>query len=503
MLRVHNSLSRQLELLEPAEPGHVRMYVCGMTVYDYCHIGHARAMLTFDVVYRHLQHRGYKVTYVRNHTDVDDKIIARANELGEHPLALSERFIQALDEDLGALGLRKPTIEPKVSDNIDGIIALNQKLVDRGHAYEVEGDLYFDVTSYEDYGKLSGRKLEDLRAGERVTVDTRKQHPGDFALWKAAKPEEGLDWESPWGRGRPGWHIECSVMSMKHLGQSFDIHGGGIDLLFPHHENEIAQSECATGCKPFSRVWLHNGHLTLVETQADGEESEIKMSKSLGNVIRIRDILKEVPHEALRLLYLGAHYRSPLPYSSDRLGEATGSLNRIYSAKESAQLIAAKPATGKQPPEKLAKELGAQDLWALASNFTERFNEAMDQDFNTAKAVGLLFELTRTVNRLANKKAVKKRGGPIFAKALEAYAVTADVLGIGGMEPTDFFNELKYKRIQSTGLDAAWVEARLEARLQARSEKDWAAADAIRDELLAQGVEVMDSAGGVDWRVRV
>jgi cysteinyl-tRNA synthetase len=502
VLRVHNSLTRNLEPLEPAEPGHVRMYVCGMTVYDYCHIGHARAMLTFDVVYRHLLYRDYKVTYVRNHTDVDDKIIARAAELGEHPLALSERFIQALDEDLAALGLLVPTVQPKVSDNIDGIVALNQKLVDRGHAYAVDGDLYFDVTSFDEYGKLSGRKLEDLRAGERVAVDTRKRHPGDFALWKSAKEGE-ISWDSPWGAGRPGWHIECSVMSMKHLGDTFDIHGGGIDLIFPHHENELAQSECGTGHAPFSKVWLHNGHLTLVESQDDGGECEIKMSKSLGNVIRIRDIVQEIPHEALRLLYLGTHYRSPLPFSTDRLSEATCSLDRIYQAKETATLIAAKPPKGNQAPDKLAKELNASALWELACSFEKQFGEAMDQDFNTAKAVGLIFELTRLVNRLGNDKSARKRGGPLFAEALKAFDVAAQVLGIGGMAPEDFFEELKQKRIKAIGLDEAWVDGKLQARLQARTDKDWAAADAIRAELDDKGVEVMDSAGGVTWRVRL
>ena len=499
-LHVHNSLTRTLEAFSPEEPGHVRMYVCGMTVYDYCHIGHARAMLTFDVVYRHLLHSGFEVTYVRNHTDVDDKIIARAAELGEHPLALSERFIGALDQDLESLGLLVPTHQPKVSDNIEGIVALNATLQERGHAYEVDGDLYFDVTSCPDYGKLSGRKLDDLRAGERVAVDERKRHPGDFALWKSAKEGE-VSWPSPWGPGRPGWHIECSVMSMKHLGESFDIHGGGIDLIFPHHENEIAQSECGTGHQPFSKVWLHNGHLTLVDDSDD--ENEIKMSKSLGNVIRIRDIVQQIPHEALRLLYLGAHYRSPLPYSQARLNDAVSSLDRIYQAKESAQILAARAQGDGKRLEHLAKQLDATDLYQLATTFRARFDEAMDQDFNTAKAVALLFELTRIVNRLSRDKVAKKRGAPLFGLALDAWALSAEVLGIGGLEPAAFFEELRTKRIKAIGVEASWVEERLQARIQAREDKQWSQADAIRDELLDRGIEVMDGGQGVSWRVRL
>ncbi|HJN73791.1 MAG TPA: cysteine--tRNA ligase, partial [Myxococcota bacterium] len=319
-MQVYNSLGRTLQTFEPAEPGRVRMYVCGMTVYDLCHIGHARAMISFDMVFRYLKWKGFEVTYVRNHTDVDDKIIERAAERGEDPLELSARYIRLLDEDLCALGLHEPTEQPKVSDNIDAIIALAEQLIARGHAYHSGGDVYFAVETFADYGKLSNMKLEDLEAGKRVAVGDRKRNPADFALWKAARDGE-IAWDSPWGQGRPGWHIECSVMSMKHLGERFDIHGGGIDLIFPHHENEIAQSECGTGHAPFATYWLHNGHLNI-EVSAGGDCE--KMSKSLGNVINIRDILEEVPAEALKLLYLGSHYRSPLPYSAARLAEAMG-----------------------------------------------------------------------------------------------------------------------------------------------------------------------------------
>ena len=501
MLRIHNSLSRQLEPFEPAEPGHVRMYVCGMTVYDLCHIGHARAMISFDVVYRYLLHKGYRVTYVRNYTDVDDKIIQRAAENDVDALEWSRRYIAALDEDLGRLGLLEPGVQPKVSENIDGIIELNATLIERGHAYATpSGDVYFDVHSFEDYGKLSGKKLEDLEAGKRVAVGSEKKHPGDFALWKAAKPGE-ISWESPWGAGRPGWHIECSVMAMKHLGQTFDIHGGGIDLIFPHHENEIAQSECGTGHGPFAKYWLHNGHLTI-ETEDPDDEAGTKMSKSLGNVINIRDILDEVPAEALKLLYVQTHYRSPLPYSSDRLAEAISSLDRVYVAKEAAQALAAKEE--KSSAERLVKDFGgvAKELYELSSSFEDKFIGFMDQDFNTAGAVGLLFELVRVVNRAANDKNMKKKGAALFKQVLPAFELAGKVLGVGGSEPDTWFDDYKLKRLAKQGLEPAWVDERIAARLQARADRDWAAADAIRDELLDKGVLIMDGAEGTTWRMR-
>ncbi|MCP4806407.1 MAG: cysteine--tRNA ligase [Proteobacteria bacterium] len=497
MLQVYNSLGRTLETFTPAQPGKVSMYVCGMTVYDYCHIGHARAMITFDIVFRYLKWKGYDVTYVRNYTDVDDKIIQRAAENGEHPLELSQRFIEFLNEDLEALGLDLPTEQPKVSDNIDGIIALNASLIERGHAYASDGDVYFSVESFETYGKLSGKKVDDLIAGKRVAVGDKKRFPADFALWKAAKDGE-VAWDSPWGRGRPGWHIECSVMSMKHLGETFDIHGGGIDLIFPHHENEIAQSECGTGHGPFSRYWLHNGHLTI--ESSDAEDGCEKMSKSLGNVVNIRDILKEVPAEALKLLYLQSHYRSPLPYSADRLAESISSLDRIYVAKEAAVQLGAK--APKATLEQLSKE-GHSKLVELVGGFRQRFEDAMDQDFNTAKAIGDLFELTRSINRASNDKALKKRGAALFAAAAELFDLYGDVMGFGGSDPDAWFEEFKLKRLKSIGMEPSWVEERLQGRLAARAEKDWAAADAIRDELLESGVIVMDGPdGSVTWRMR-
>ncbi len=492
-MRITNTRSRQLESFTPTEPGHVKLYVCGMTVYDYCHIGHARAMLTFDVVYRWLKARGWRVTYVRNHTDVDDKIIARAAELGEPPLALAQRFIDALDEDLARMGNVRPDLEPRVSDNIEGIVAMTATLIEKGHAYAVDGDVYFAVDSFDRYGQLSGRKLEDLRAGERVDVDTRKRHPGDFALWKSAKPGE-VAWPSPWGQGRPGWHIECSVMSTRHLGDSFDIHGGGIDLVFPHHENEIAQSECASGTHPFARVWMHNGHLNMAGT---------KMSKSLGNIIRIRDILDEVPAEALRLLYLESHYRSPLPYSAERLKECLVALDRVYSAKEVLEEMAARP-VGASAAE-LVRDLGDQaaDLHEKATGFRAAFAAAMDEDFNTGKAIALVHELARSANRFANNRKWRKRAAALAQPALEAFALAGEVLGIGGLESGAWFDQVKSRRLAALGMTAEAVEARIQARLDARAAKDWAAADAIRVELDQHGIVLMDGPQGTAWRMRL
>ena len=493
-IQLYNTLSRRQEPLETQEEGRVRMYVCGVTVYDYAHIGHARMMVVFDVVYRHLVHRGYDVTYVRNYTDVDDKIIARSLETGEPALELSARFCDALDQDLADLGLRTPDHLPKVSTHIPQIIGTIEKLVQNGHAYVADnGDVWYDVSSFPSYGKLSGRKVEDSRSGTRVELEGGKRQPADFALWKAEKPGEP-SWDSPWGKGRPGWHIECSAMSMTYLGDSFDIHGGGMDLVFPHHENEIAQSEGATCCEPFSTYWMHNGMLNL-----DNE----KMSKSLGNIVRIRDMLAEVPADVLRLYYLQVHYRSPLPYNDESLAEALASTNRLYTAKETAVAIAAGKRS--QSAEELVRELGdlAADVWDRANSFADRFDKAMDDDFNTALALGQLFELARAVNRLANDKRARKRAAPLMDKVLEAYALVGEVLGIGGLEPQAFFDELKVKNLAARGHDIAGIEARLDERWTARKAKDWATADAIRAKLDALKVQVMDGADGYTWRVRV
>ena len=490
-IRLYSTLARSLQPLETIEPGHVRMYVCGMTVYDYCHIGHARAMLTFDMVVRHLRHRGWTVTYVRNHTDVDDKIIQRAAQEGVDALALAQRYIDALDEDMQGLGLIRPDHEPRVSGHMEDIVALIVALVEAEHAYLAEnGDVYFAVETFPGYGKLSGKKLEDLRAGERVAVESAKRHPADFALWKAWTGDESEPrWPSPWGPGRPGWHIECSAMSRHHLGERFDIHGGGIDLVFPHHENEIAQSECATGHGPYARYWMHNGHLTL-----DKE----KMSKSLGNVVRIRDILREVPGEALRMLYLDTHYRSPLPYSTERLATTLSALDRLYTAKETAQACA-------DAQDVPVRQLGpdAQEAHRLATGFTAAFDAAMDDDFNSAEALAHLMELVRAVNRFGNDRKQVAKGRAVGEAALAAFGLAGEVLGIGALTPLAFFDEVKEKRLRAQGRSVQDVEARIAARADARTRKDWAAADAIRVELDAQGIVLMDTPQGSTWRMRI
>jgi len=501
-LRVYNTLSRSLEDFVPEEEGHVKMYVCGMTVYDYCHIGHARAMLSFDMIFRWLKERGYAVTFVRNYTDVDDKIIARAAEVGEAPLALSERFIAALNEDLDRLGLALPDEQPKVSEHIDEIIALTQRIVDNGHGYESEGSVYFAVESFAEYGKLSGKKLDDLRAGERVALDSRKRHPGDFVLWKATKPgEEGACWDSPWGPGRPGWHIECSAMSMRYLGESFDIHGGGIDLLFPHHENEIAQSECGTHRQPFARYWLHNGHLNITTTGEDGADEEVKMSKSLGNVIRIRDILDQVPAEALRLVYMESHYRSPMPYSADRLATATQSLDRLYQAREAIEQAAQRPQN--ESADELAKSYGepAQELKDLIERFDDSFSSAMDDDFNSARAMSHLWEIVRATNRFFGLKKARKRGAALATAALATFDRAGRVLGIGGQPAASWFEGLKALHLSRIGKTDAEIMQRIADRDAARKAKDYAASDTIREELTALGVSVMDTPQGTSWRV--
>jgi len=486
--RLYDTLSREVQDFRPQNEGKVKLYVCGMTVYDHSHVGHARAMVTFDMVTRYLRHRGWDVEFVRNYTDVDDKIILRANEAGEAPMTLAERFIQSFQEDMEALGLLLPTHEPRVSQCIEEIVAVIQSLVDRGHAYASEGSVWFDVASFPTYGKLSGRKVEDMRSAETMAG---KKSPADFALWKAAKPGEP-QWESPWGPGRPGWHIECSAMAHKHLGDELDIHGGGLDLVFPHHENEIAQSECAHAHEPYARYWMHNGLLTMASGQ--------KMGKSLGNVFNIKEALKLFPAEALRLYYLQVHYRSPLPWSIDALPDALALLARLYEARENAAQMG-----GEGDAEKIAKELGkdAQRVIELAGSFAERFYAAMDDDFNTAKALGYAFELARAVNRLNNHKKAKKRGGPIAAQALAAFSVVEEALGLVALDGQAFLDEVKEKRLPELGLTAADVDAKLEARAQARKDKDWAKADALRAELEEAGIQVMDRADGVDWRVRL
>lgn len=485
--KIYNTRSRKLENFEPIEPGKIRLYACGNTVYDHCHIGHARGMILFDTFVRYLRHRGWNVDFVRNFTDVDDKIINRANEIGEDPIALSARFIDEYHADADAMGLDRPDQEPKVSESMDGIRALIERLLDKGHAYESEGSVWFDVASYPKYGQLSGQKVEELRSADEVPG---KRNPADFALWKAVKPGEPA-WPSPWGEGRPGWHIECSAMAKATLGDTIDIHGGGIDLAFPHHENEIAQSVCGNEAD-YARVWMHHGLLTMSSGQ--------KMGKSFGNVINVKVALETFPAETLRLYYLQNQYRSPLPWGDEVLPEALGMLSRLYEAREVAEAM-----EGEESAANVAKSMGkeAQTVLELGENFPESFYAAMDQDFNTAKAIALLMELARAINRFGNVKKSKKRGGPVVAPALAAFSLAADAMGLMRMSTSEFVTEVKAKRLAAMGIDSAEIEKLIEDRGKARADKDWSRADEIREELEAKSILVMDSADGVQWRVKL
>ncbi|PWV62236.1 cysteine--tRNA ligase [Plasticicumulans acidivorans] len=461
MLQIYNSLSRKKEAFVPIEPGKVRMYVCGMTVYDYCHVGHARVMVVFDTVVRHLRAAGLDVTYVRNITDIDDKIIRRAQENGEDYRTLTARFIDAMHEDSAALGVLPPTHEPKATATIDGIVAMVQTLVASDHAYVAgNGDVYFRVASFPSYGRLANKRLEDLRAGERVAVEEAKADPLDFVLWKAAKPGEPA-WASPWGPGRPGWHIECSAMSKCCLGEHFDIHGGGMDLKFPHHENEIAQSEAANG-QPFVNVWMHNGFVNI-----DDE----KMSKSLGNFFTVREVLARYPAEAVRLFILSSHYRSPLNYSDENLDIARNRLVGLYTALRDT------PAASGEP----------------VAPFVERFVAAMDDDFNTPEALSVLDELARELNRA---KAAGSDTLPALATTLRALG---ERLGLLGSDADGF---LKQGSGGAGALDDAAIEQLIADRQTARKARDFAGADRIRDQLADQGVVLEDNAQGTSWRRR-
>ena len=458
MLRIYNTLTRTKETLRPIEPGHVRMYVCGMTVYDYCHLGHARVLVAFDVVARYLRSLGYRVTYVRNITDIDDKIIARANKNGEDFEALTERFTSFMHEDCRALGVLDPDVEPRATRHIGPIVSMVERLIERGAAYlGANGDVYYDVSTFPEYGALSNRRVEELRSGARVEIDEAKDDPLDFVLWKASKPGEP-SWDSPWGPGRPGWHIECSAMSTTCLGHHFDIHGGGMDLQFPHHENEIAQSEAATGSK-FVNVWMHNGFVRI-----DDE----KMSKSLGNFFTVRSVLQHYPAESVRCFMLSSHYRSPLNYSEGHLKQADASVRRLYTALRGFDGSAGEPDEG----------------WLA------RFRAAMDDDFNTPEAVAVLFDLAHDINRARESEPSRARA---LAGTLQALGA---VLGLLDADPEAWL------RGESAGDGPGddEIEAMIAQRAAARARKDWVEADRVREELAAAGVVIEDGAQGTVWR---
>jgi cysteinyl-tRNA synthetase len=488
-LVVYNTLSREKEPFETLEAGKVRMYVCGPTVYDEAHVGHAMSSIVFDFIRRYLAYKGYDVRHVMNFTDVDDKIINRANERGISSQELAATFIRAFDEDMAALGLALPTHQPKATEFIPQIIALVERLIARGLAYESAGDVYYSVDKFPDYLKLSKRTMEEMQAGARIAPGEQKRNPMDFALWKAAKPGEP-SWDSPWGPGRPGWHIECSAMSSTLLGDSFDIHGGGRDLIFPHHENEIAQSEGASG-QPFVRYWLHNGFVNV---------NQEKMSKSLGNFFTIRDILARYNPEIVRFFILTAHYRSPIDFADQQLDEAGHALTRCYEALDQAgrlHLLAVPSSAGTVP-------VGLQDAAARLAELEGRFREAMDDDFNTAQAIGHLFEGVRALNRLLAEGDAS--GNPAVRAAIAAGHASlirlGRVLGLFASVPADWLAAQAQRRLAGSTLDAAAITALIAERQAARKNRDFARADQIRDELVAQGIELLDSKDGTSWKVK-
>ena len=475
MLKVYNTLTRKKEEFVPQEEGKVGIYVCGVTPYNFPHIGNARPFVTWDVIKRYLKAKGYEVKHIQNFTDMDDKIIKAANTEGVSWQTITERYIKGYCDSIDALNVQRANLYPKVTEHMEDIINMVQRLIDRGYAYEMEGDVYFRVEKDPDYGKLSGRKLEDMMAGARVEVDNRKENPMDFALWKSAKPGEP-SWESPWGQGRPGWHIECSVMSLKYLGDTFDFHGGGSDLIFPHHENEIAQSQCCCGDHhSFAQYWLHNGFITI-----DNE----KMSKSLNNFITVPDILKLYPGEVVRFFILRTHYRSPLDFSEDRIKEAQAGLVRLKTAYDRGQ--------------ELLKQEGNSDADAAmaeaAAKAMDDFYEAMDDDFNTALAIGYMFTLSKEINTYVNDvvnkgKAFDKKH---FGQLMDVYGKMAEIIGI-------FESSLEMPAAEGE-MAAEEIEALIAERAEAKKAKNWARADEIRESLKEQGIILEDTAAGTNWK---
>ncbi len=477
-LRIYNTLGRKKELFEPLEPGKVRMYVCGPTVYDSCHIGHARSVVVFDVIVRYLKAKGYDVTYVRNFTDVDDKIINRANQLGIDSRSVAEKYIKEFYADMDALNVERATAEPRATEHIDDIIRIVERLIEKGFAYQINNDVYFSVDSFEGYGKLSGRRLEDMEAGARVDVDKRKRNPFDFALWKGAKPGEPA-WDSPWGNGRPGWHIECSAMSWALLGETIDIHGGGKDLTFPHHENEIAQSEAAFG-KKFVRYWVHNGFINI---------NQEKMSKSLGNFLMIKDVIKSYHPEAVRLFLLSNHYRSPIDFNEKTIDEASGGLDKFYALL-------------KRVEEKMGP-VTQKEIEPVDDTYWGQFCTAMDDDFNTALGISALFDAVRNINRLLDENSddISSDKKNIVLSARSQILKIGSILGILTESPEAYFNKKRSLALEKESIDPAVIEKMVKERTEARKAKDWEKADRIRKELEEMNIILEDRPEGTVWKI--
>ena len=490
-IRIYNTLSNQKESFEPLQPGRVYMYVCGITAYDLCHVGHARSAIVFDVIYRYLEYRGFEVVCVRNFTDIDDKIIKRAQEEGAESHVIAERYIQAFYEDMDKLGVARPNYEPRATQFIPEMIKLIEILIEKGYGYQVDGNVYFAVEKFSDYGKLSKRKLDEMIAGARVAVEAGKENPMDFALWKASKPGEPA-WPSPWGDGRPGWHIECSAMSSKYLGSTFDIHGGGKDLIFPHHENEIAQSEAAFG-KIFARYWVHNGFVNV---------NQEKMSKSLGNFFTIREVYERYQPEVLRLFLLTSHYRSPVDFSSESMAEAERGLERFYQTIEQVSELAGDLSSSRELPSSEDPEFNS--LRNKIESLVTRFQNDMDDDFNTAAALGQLFDLCRALNRFQDSRSPKPapEEKELLAQGVHRLRECANVLGLLQQSPEEFFREQRQMSLSMLGIDQEEVEGLIAERAQARKEKNWPRADEIRAKLADMSIILEDRAEGTRWRVK-
>jgi len=476
MLEIYDSAQRKLVEFHPINDNKVGMYVCGVTVYDYCHVGHARSAVAFDIIYRYLEYKGYDVTFVKNFTDVDDKIIKRANERNTSSQAVAEKYIDEYYKDMEAIGIKRPTYEPKATDHIKEIINLVQRLLDKGYAYEIDGDVYYSVEKFKEYGKLSHRNIDELKSGARIEIDERKKSPLDFALWKRSKENEPA-WDSPWGMGRPGWHIECSAMSMKYLGESFDIHGGGEDLIFPHHENEIAQSQAATD-KEFAKYWIHNAFVKI---------NKEKMSKSLGNFFTIRDILKQFKGEELRYFLLTAHYRSPLDFSFEGLEAAREALNRFYNFMLRIKKFSLSNDNFLQESD---------DLRSAVLNMINFFEESMDSDFNVPKTMGYIFHIVRLFNTYLDECEENSQNADkiLVENFLENIAKISEVLGIFVSNEKKWFSQID--------IDEQWIESMIAARNEARKLKDFKKADDIRNELYSKDIILEDSKNGTQWKIK-
>lgn len=490
-IRIYNTLTKKKETFKPLRAGKVGIYVCGITAYDVCHAGHARSAVVFDIIKKYLQYRGYEITYVKNFTDLDDKIIKKAISEGVNFSKIAERYIAAYNEDMDALGVDGPTVSPKATEHIGGMIGLIGTLLQKGLAYAVDGDVYYAVENWKDYGKFSGRDLKELMAGARVEVNERKRNPLDFALWKASKEGEPW-WDSPWGRGRPGWHIECSVMSQRFLGDTFDIHGGGEDLIFPHHENEIAQSEGASG-KPLANFWIHNG---FVRIKGD------KMSKSLGNTFTIKDMLQNYHPEVLRLFMLNSHYRGPVDFSDDSLDEARLGMDRFYAAlKNIKDALLSEMDYSQISLEKLPGT--HRDVCDNLAALSEKFLEAMDDDFNTARAIGYIFDAIRLINGYiaAEQFVVCPETLFVLHTAKMYFEEVGGILGLFLDEPDNYFCKARERKVRKLGLDATEIEQLIKERGAARAAKDWGKADEIRGTLAEKGISLKDSASGTTWEI--